>query len=237
MFVSPCTLRSTQCAALIALAAAAGIARVEATGANKPSEEGSRNISLLSLRSATKTNAFELAANVSAPWLNRVAAFAVWCLGGKVPDSSCLSYARAESNDGPAPAVAVLAHNGTSTAVPPAQAALPRHSSHLIPLGRVPYFFPFAVGPPFRSCHLPPNAVGTYVPGDSTANGCSVPKVAAPDEDSSDARLARLSGPGHALAGPAFFPGSACQRRSELHTHDSAAPAGARWDSGTPFHA
>jgi hypothetical protein len=57
------------------------------------------------------------------------------------------------------------------------------------------------------------------VPGDSTANGRTDPKVAAPGEDSSDARLARLFFPGPTVVGLRVNPRRTARGRRASHRH------------------
>ncbi len=232
MPLSPCSFRSAQCAALIALAAAAGIARVETattgqTNARQPSVERDH-----SNDRTAGWSFFHLAARTSAPWLQRAAAFAAWIVGGKEPNVTETGVGRA-----PDPATAAaLAASPTWAWAPaiPVSDVRPVQASFTFSLCTVIHALPFAVGPPRLDRSLPRFAAGTLVPGDNAANGVTV-SVVAPDEDSSLARLARpsfphpqgvgfvsLPGPGFALRGTPSRPSRCALTPLRASTHRSA---------------
>lgn len=165
MFISPCTLRSTQCAALIALATVAGIARVE----TKPQPNSSANTSELPTLPAAETRSdrigFFVAPPWSAPWLQPFAKLALWLIASND-----------RSSPDPAVATSSAPHQAPVTAAlltppaplpPPAETTAPsvvHHSAPRVASGSRSHLIPFAVGPP-RSPFAPNlRANGTPVP-------------------------------------------------------------------------
>lgn len=200
MFVSPCTLRSTQCAALIALAAAAGLARIET---NTSPRASSSDVSPAPAPAASHSRPGECSSRTSFECLQPIFVLAVWWSCESEPVSACLGSLPARPDEGSSTPVATLPAS-TGARVPSASRARRFARTHRAALCRLSHALPFAVGPPrCRRLH-PPTAEGTHVPGDSAATGTSGFKVAAPDEDSSLARLARGFFPGQPLAGPVF---------------------------------
>jgi len=245
MFVSPCSLRSTQCAALIALAAAAGIARIESASTPHCLPVCSVTVNSLYPLASPLLGDFELSSTPHASWLRQVAALAVGWLSRTravespdvgverpifgagshgqrlqlgTPRSTAISRLRVDGSTSSRPSAnqdggrdgiasgASWSPPASRFADPPQSAARPRRIPVCSSPCGVPHLLPLAVGPPLLPRHLSPNAVGTHVPGDSTANGWSGTKVAAPDEDSSHARIARLPCPGHPMARSDFPP-------------------------------
>lgn len=195
MPVSPCSFRSAQCAALIALAAAAGISRMEA-----PTKVADRTCadrdSTAVLVSATPAGAWQrvllAAAGSRIPWMREVATFTLRLAGAD--DNLQAAHA---GNPAPAPAAAAdLFHART---LPPLDVAATLASfpapGERVPTCRIPHALAFAVGPPADGVAYPPFAAGTEVPGDFAATGTSEQQAAPHDEVSSPARLARLSDP------------------------------------------
>lgn len=201
MFISPCSLRSTQCAALIALAAAAGITRVDAANANDLRTGSSTASNLVALLASPRAGVFELSSGVPAPWLRSFATFAAWCLGVSDASPPRLSSGNTQPDDAPLTPAAAADLISLPVAGPLCSITRPLPAPLLAHLCCIPHLLPLAVGPPPALRHHSPIAVGTPVPGDSTANGCTDLKVAAPDEASSDARLARLLFPHPAAVG------------------------------------
>src|SRR5688572_21697870 len=92
MFPCACSLRSTQCAALIALAAAAGIMRIEpgrTQGAPRSEPEPQRLISQLDAGVSNSIH-FQIAA-AAAPWVQLVQVAAEWIAAAEVQVSLVLS--------------------------------------------------------------------------------------------------------------------------------------------------
>ncbi len=185
MFVSPCSLRSTQCAALIALAAAAGIMRVEVAEArssdSRTTQPDTNRAARAEFPRSAPTARFQLAFDAVAPWL------ALFQAAAQLPAEAPAAVAAPRPSTAPA----------APLPFPPRLCCGPTARQHS---------YPFAVGPPAPSVTPSPRAAGMFVPGNSAAPGSvftTVSRVAHPDEVSSPARLARLISPSHALAGSA----------------------------------
>lgn len=188
MFRSACSLRSTQCAALIALATAAGISRFEpGSNASTASTHAERDTSVrvatirtLALRAAY----FQFALQTIAPWLRF--------------DSPALATLDAATPHAMPSTGTAVAQSTDSATVP---TALPAAEPYAFPVFPVPalsareHAFPFAVGPP-RS-EVVPNlrAPSTFVPCDSTARQVPVPPVSriAPALSATPSPVARLA--------------------------------------------
>jgi len=206
MFVSPCTLRSAQCAALIALATVAGIARVEtnhltqrARAASEPTTQ-TRHATRPTLHFLNYSNNPTPA--WTSPWLQPVATVALWFFSSNATTpADCpadLALPSAAPTELPCPAIA------TSAAAPPAT-SLPALCTrdHLIP---------FAVGPPASTAHFTHRAVGTSVPADVTVRCPVVFSINSPLVPSLSCSVARLACPvfsGPSSAGRFFSPSSA----------------------------
>ena len=214
MFVSPCTLRSTQCAALIALAAVAGIARVETPRPAPPPDQ----TSTAHTHGRQRSQPLERLVGFAAPtwtsaWLQPLASVALWFLSGNE------TRAASELNAATTSTLPSAAH----AAVPPAVAASLHPDLALVtsalahPAEPRPalcaraHLIPFAVGPPARAVNLPHRAVGTAVPADDTVRcssifpsaflpSCFIARLACPEF--SDLHLVGLSiSPSSALRG------------------------------------
>lgn len=157
MFGSPCSLRSTQCAVLIALAAAAGIVRVEQTPARAEAQpRPAPSASSLRLEPVSRRAAVHVEAAIEAfaPWLKllgmvaplQAAAAAETLSEGRRPDAAAVTVVLREDF---VPCPAARAHA-----------------------------FPYAVGPPRVAITLPLRAGDTRVSGDFTACRLSVPGIA-----------------------------------------------------------
>ncbi len=210
MFVSPCSLRSTQCAALIALAAAAGIARVDVErtfSASGMDGVGRRTASTPAATHHVGASVggfgfFELTKTSTTPWLHQVAAFAAWLFNPATSAAgSDTRNAGGATNNCPMESAAELA----ALAPPlPQESAVVYFDRPCAALCTHSHLLPFAVGPPLSGANSTPNAAGTSVPGDSAANGASVlsvSRVVPLAKISPDARLARLVCPSLDLAG------------------------------------
>lgn len=211
MFSCACSLRSTQCAALIALAAAAGIMRVEPARAERPAtppraaeHTAEGDPFLLSLTERRFQYASEFA-----PWLMFHLAAGLMAEAAEAASVSSVPPPAADDANLHFP-------SPPDTVGPSAQ----RHS------------YPFAVGPPQHRPTSNPRVDDTLVSGDFVTCGSLVSRVASCPTAASNARLTRdrtpapmlvrvLSRPGSALRGepvdisfrPAFL-GMAGLRRS-----------------------
>jgi hypothetical protein len=194
MFCSPCSLRSTQCAALIALAAAAGISRMEQPARTTSPHEPERLAARAVRANATaEPRFFELAPTSISSWANEVAAFAAWFFstaqGGPRTDANPNTTQEHGRDVCPADLRPKLAGIGKPSA---SDLTYFERPTLALSIGR--RFLPYAVGPPRIDVTLAPNAVGTCVPDDSAANGTlvwSASRVVCFAENASDARLAR----------------------------------------------
>ena len=172
MFTSPCSLRSTQCAALIALAAAAGIMRMDAEETEPFADRTTRSDETISTGTERPPEGpatrFQVAFNAEAPWL---ALFHI----------AADSFAECPAEiSPPRPSSAA---SGAAFPSPLGRGCGPTAQQHS---------YPFAVGPPARETTHQPLAAGTCVPGDSAARGLFVRKasrVAPADEVSSLVRV------------------------------------------------
>lgn len=196
MFTSPCSLRSPACAALIALATAAGLSRFEpAPGKPVQPETAKSETSTGTTRTRSHAQIYP-------------AAFAV------LPPQPCASHARltisTDDATGAATARLVLAPDEAWPPAPPVAtvsnfffnwtAAMPtvREHSH-----------PFAVGPPHRAIDEQKlRAAGLARPGDSPARRSQVSRIARVFISSSRASLTRRAqiSPSPALRGGPEFP-------------------------------
>ena len=205
MFVSPCTLRSTQCAALIALATVAGIARVE----TNPQPNHAASTPEATPRTVFATRAeltrFVVAPTWSAPWLQPFARLTLWLLAADDrPHPDLITNQASDPDQNPVATLRTqlalptrLAESLGESAVPPSQPRIARGSrSHLIP---------FAVGPPRSPLTLKLRANGTPVPTVDFARWfCAISVVHFSFH--SVARIACLSFSRHPSVGAVFFP-------------------------------
>ena len=166
MFFSPCTRRSTQCAALIALATVAGIARVESNPQKTRAANAFESNSCVVPGTDPVPSRFTASPKWCAPWLQPFATLGLWllCADGY----SELNLAAGSSS---APETATDAEPTLNIPSPfPAPAIEPTatsvdHGPELrVSTGSRSHFIPFAVGPP-RSQPTPNlRANGTPVP-------------------------------------------------------------------------
>ena len=167
MFFSPCTRRSTQCAALIALATVAGIARIESNHQKTNAANALESNPCFIPTSGPGPSQITVSPKWSAPWLQPLATLALWLLSTE--DCSELNPDAASSEPGSAPdAVATLTSPRTFLALPLGPTATPdvNYPKPEILKGLRSHLVPFAVGPP--RTQRPPNL---------RANGTPVPKV------------------------------------------------------------
>jgi hypothetical protein len=156
MFPCACSLRSTQCAALIALAAAAGIMRVE----SQPPESRSNGSS--STLAGQFSSSVDLGITSDIPHYEIAGAFAPWLR---------LAQLAAEMSNLASPPVA---------SPPLAPLVRPRFAVSPAPHpSPAQHSFPFAVGPPRRNINNKARADDTTVSRDSAARCMSVSRIAA----------------------------------------------------------
>ncbi len=218
---SACSLRSTQCAALIALAAAAGIARIE-TAEMAAKTIDTRGQPIAQVRSVAasrlaRDGSYHFSAFASVRWLQSaastlIALFAPQHAAAAQDDATDTGHAGS-----PMPAV-LLAADSTIAVPPPAIAGTVTYFSFpvLVPRER-DHAWPYAVGPPARGIeNLPLRRVaGTAVPCDSTPRwSCelSVSRIAFV----SVARSVRALSAGPELAAPISLPSLALRGESEI---------------------
>lgn len=188
MFVSPCSLRSTQCAALIALATAAGIMRMDVAEARSTATRSSSLDQVGATETAHRVGEnrthFQFALDAVAPWvaLFRVAAHLV---------AEC-----------PPRVVAPIPPAASPTSFPfPARLCCgPTARQHS---------YPFAVGPPAPTATSLPRADDAMASADSAARRTIVSRVAVVSFSSFSARQTRPGTPGPRLAGMYSSPSSA----------------------------
>lgn len=200
MLTSVCSMRSAQCAALIALATAAGIVRVEPVrvGGSHAAPELFRPTAGEAL-SLAKPTRFHVAAEHQAPWMASFATLAAWCLSSPSsdpvsdPDVKRCAQIWLEVSEAPAGIEAPICSAFGRCVTAPGKAPSSRE-----------HHFPYAVGPPRRDGQLPLRAEGTYVPSDSAARRSL--RIAASFPAFGCAREARDPLPGAESAGPTYFP-------------------------------
>jgi hypothetical protein len=186
MFPCACSLRSTQCAALIALAAAAGIMRIqpaqpERAQANRPDAGNLK--SQLAPKIFDTTSHFQVKES-AAPWLHFV---------------QLVSDLAAESDGEAVPALSPPTEVGARLDFP---------SSVWLPSARQ-HSFPYAVGPPASGHTWTSRADDTWVSGDSVARRGYVSRIALDLTPKFSARATRRGNPGLTMAGAFPQPNSA----------------------------
>lgn len=208
MFVSPCTLRSAQCAALIALATVAGIARTETPAPTTPSDDTSTAVAQSHRAASSLHHDFVFARAWSRPWLQPVATIALWLFSGG--DDHTVELI-ASTPTAPAPDQADCSE--ASDASPllcflPLAAAGSFQREPSPALCTLPYVIPFASGPPAPHANHTHRADVTWGLSDVTAFRKFISPVV-PSSFSIVARLACREFAGHSLAAPFFHPSSA----------------------------
>jgi hypothetical protein len=184
MFSSPCSLRSTQCATLIALAAAAGLVRVEtntSAGSGPASEKaGAFDQSFLNKRTAQARNAaasfnsktFDLSAVLFAQ--GRSSSTESFRLDAAASDFLrliSLLQVTVEMSDAADSAIIPVLTLASGQRPAYFNSPSPARSSRQ-------HVFPFAVGPPHEDASSNPRADDTRVSGDLAVCGMWVVRVA-----------------------------------------------------------
>ncbi len=183
MFVSPCSLRSAQCAALIALATAAGLARTgPETSPRSTTDSAARTtqptagltFELSSPRFTSvqlgSSGTFSHPGAVNAPslWLQPASTLALWFLCGSdsAGDRASTLPACAAAHPAAAHLAAPFAEPGLR--IPPTFAPAPAfpRPTHRPALCTLSHLIPFAVGPPAIEAQPNRCAARTSVPSD-----------------------------------------------------------------------
>ena len=211
MFLFACSLRSAQCAALIALATAAGVARIEpaqTTERNRPDFPECTPMSV----SVSPLDRRESAIKSFEPWLRLIQMLtlhstvtAAAALQHEASTPSALSTALPFPSS--ADSLTVLVSGGSSPEL------RPHFESGL---SAQEHGFPFAIGPPSSQASFNPRAGGTRVPADLAARRKFV-SSAVVSLFCFVARLARREFAGHRLAGSHFNPGSTLRAEPAFH--------------------
>lgn len=204
MFSCACSLRSTQCAALIALATAAGIMRIEPTLPEAPASPvaGKQGSAMESRGSENAPNYFQASIERHAPWI-KLMEFATEVVGEDVASVTSFTAPPCFAPGVFSPRVAF-----------PALSAR-QHS------------YPFAVGPPHCEFIWNPRVADTSVSGDSATRRMLVSRVAAQLSARSSARLTRNENPVPPSARAFFKPSSALRGEPEdfFPRHPACYPA------------
>lgn len=204
MFVSPCSLRSTQCAALIALAAAAGIMRVEVaearSSASRTMKPEARLAARVELPQSAPSARFQVALDAVAPW------FALFQIAAQLPAELPAEIAAPRPSTAPT-------------------APFPFPARLRCGLTARQHSYPFAVGPPAHGSASSTRADDTSLSTDSAARRIAVSRVVAVSLSSFSARQTRLGTPGPKLAGMFSSPSFALRGDPVALRLPSARPA------------
>jgi hypothetical protein len=166
MFFSPCTRRSTQCAALIALATVAGIARVESNPQKTRAINTFESNSCVVPGTDPVTSRFTASPKWCAPWLQPFATLALWFLSADDYSERNLAAASSSTAESAPDAEPTLNIPSPFPAPPiePTATSIDHGPELRVSTGSRSHFIPFAVGPP-RSKPAPNlRANGTPMP-------------------------------------------------------------------------
>jgi hypothetical protein len=192
MFPCACSLRSTQCAALIALATAAGIARIEPAAVENTAVTPTANEAPSQApRPPPASGYFARVLDLNAHWLG-------------------LIQVAVEQADGAELQVALKPRLPVATSLPV------RVQSSALGLSPRQHSFPFAVGPPRTACNSLRRVDDTTSAGDSAARRKLDRQVAARFLAARFAPSARAPNRDHRLAGPFAPPSSALRGEPEF---------------------
>lgn len=197
MFHSPCSLRSSTCATLIALAAAAGISRIEPAAAKPlaPLQAVIRVLATASRQTFAHTYPISLAA-CAQPVQCRQSVFSLEA-ADPVPAAALAGVVDCPAS--PTLVEAEISFFGHVDAAPTAQ----KHS------------YPYAVGPPECGTENPIRAAGNALPGDSPARRSPCSRIAPVFVSKFPALLARQFDSGRLSAESNFLPDSALRSEPE----------------------
>jgi hypothetical protein len=207
MFFSPCTRRSTQCAALIALATVAGIARVESNPQKTRAANAFESNSCVVPGTEPVHSRFTASPRWCAPWLQSFATLGLWllCADGYSELNLAAGGSSAPETAPDAEPTLNIPSPFPAPAIEPTATSVDHGPEPRVSTGSRSHFIPFAVGPP-RSQPTPNlRANGTPVPTvdfarrfyDISVDHFSVPFFA---------RLACRSFFRHPWVGPVFPP-------------------------------
>ncbi len=201
MFPSACSIRSAQCAALIALAAAAGISRFE-PAESAPSESTNSTPPVTRTTPSRPVHAFRTALLQIFGRVFHCDVLTLQALVG-APSPQELSLSNVASPHLTPPAARLVGASLTPLTFAPAgtRPAFPRPPA-FSPLSVRRHVIPFAVGPPAYQTDSTPRAACTRVLGDSSAYRPSVSRIAPLFVRFVVAPSARPRRPAFSLAGP-----------------------------------
>jgi hypothetical protein len=174
MYSSPCSLRSTQCATLIALAAAAGISRTEQPQTTYEPAQNNQQVAHAGTFFATPTRGFHFASTSPAPWFRPTVIAAPQEIR-PCPENASPTHPVGDDKSppcAPVPCVTLVPGPSEPSIV---LALLPPHTPAL---SARKHSYPYAVGPPPCGTHPQLRAAGTEVPGDSPACRNQVSRIA-----------------------------------------------------------
>jgi hypothetical protein len=204
MFSSVCSIRSAQCAALIALAAVVGLSRFEPTSQPEPDTAGASSVT----RSVPRHSSF------SHPLASRAFGLLAHAIGLYREVFVRLTFISSPPADESTARALARPPLGCSSADPivsvrradfPVDACAFSHPQDLRSSAVRPHRFPFAVGPPSPHVTPPHRAAGTSVPKDVTAR-CPMVTLVVPLSLSPVARVACCQLVGQRLAALKFPP-------------------------------
>ena len=199
MFPSVCSIRSAQCAALIALAAVVGLSRFEPTSQPEPDTAGTSSGTRSVPRHPSFSRAFGLLAHAIGLY-REVFVRPAFISSPPADESTARALARPPLGCSSAdPIVSVRRADF------PVDACAFSHPQDLRSSAVRPHRFPFAVGPPSPHVTPPHRAAGTSVPKDVTAR-CPMVTLVVPLSLSPVARVACCQLVGQRLAALKFPP-------------------------------
>jgi len=207
MFPSVCSIRSAQCAALIALAAVVGLSRFEPTSQPEPDTAGTSSVTRSVPRHPSFSHAFGLLAHAIGLYRETF-----------IRPSSISSPPDYESTARARPPLGCFSADPIISALRadfPVDAFAFSHPPDFGSAAVCQHRFPFAVGPPSPPATPPHRAAGTSVPKDVTARWPIVSPVV-PFSFSPVARVACCQFAGQRLAVLKFPPSSALRGEPAL---------------------
>lgn len=210
MFSSPCSLRFTQCAALIALAAAAGISRFEAVPARPQALRPVAAVQTCATATTISRAPFYLAAMEAL--VPRMRASRSTCGFECDRGTGCLF------SDLPA----LAPHDSWPSGASLADSSLIFYAPALRGLSPSKHSYPYAAGPPRRRINQPLRAAGTTVPGDSRARRSLFSRIVRGFAFLVGAHVIRPADAGLKLAGSNFQPSSALRGEPDFRARRTA---------------
>lgn len=199
MFSSVCSIRSAQCAALIALAAVVGLSRFEPTSQPEPDTAGTSSVTRSVPRHSSFSRAFGLLAHAIGLYRE---VFVRPAFISSPPADEPTARALARPPLGCSSADPIFSARRTDL---PGDSCAFSHPPDRESAAFRPHRFPFAVGPPSPHVTPPHRAAGTSVPKDVTARWPMYTPVV-PFSVSPVARVACCQFVGQHLAALKFLP-------------------------------